>query len=264
MYSEEKKTEELTENFINDMPMTASTNFEIASDETTSKDAAREESVGTGSTNDKDSSTSEPVTNEAAQQPVILWLPPADNADKIATAKVRELVVLAILTEQEANRVVKTHNDICEAIKNLSANKRKVSQGAVSKSINNELKDKRFSIDKKIYMFNYDNKKGYQLLCITPEREAHEYLKNTLTTSKQLFLNNPTGVSSVYGFKIDLDKHEEAEEQFSIMLPTKSLFGFVSTEDTLFVLLDGSYKKFREYANKLRNFFNEDLIWKKN
>ena len=221
MYSEEKKTEELTENFINDIPIAESSDMEIAIEETVSKNSAGE----------KDSTISEPVTNKGTQRPVILWLPPSDNADKIAAARVCDLVVLAILTEQEANRAIKTHNDICKVIENLSAKQRIVTQGAVSKAINEKLKDRRFSINEKVYEFCYDAKKGYQLLRKTPEQDAHEYLKKNLIKNNQLFLNNPIGVSSVYGFKIDLDKHKEAEKQFSIMLPTDSLFGFISTTD---------------------------------
>lgn len=186
-------------------------------------------------------------------KPLILWLP--SSAAEIENATVQMLVALVIKKAHDDGQVIKTQDALRKAIKQLSNGTRTASQSQVSKSIT-ELESRVLNIKDKYYVLRHSREYGYQLLPKTYlAQEAHKLLKRDIIESTQLFRNNPTGISSVFGFKIALENHEEAKKLFSKMLPVGSLFGFIPTKDILFVLLDGSSKDFKKSADILRDFF---------
>ena len=192
----------------------------------------------------------------SSKPPMNLLLPRRGITEKTS---VDALIYLAVRNYQrsESREPLRSENQISELIAEMTNPPRRYVQNYISRRLK-EIQERKLLINNKLYTISKKDG-GYQILNVDEERvaECSERLRNMPVSTEEMFFNNPTGVSSVFAFKVPVTKIDDAKETLNEMIGY-DIFKIIAVEDVLIVMLNTASDTFAVSSRLLRSFSKKE------
>lgn len=194
--------------------------------------------------------------NASSKPPMNLLLPRRGITEKTS---VDALIYLAVRNYQRSGKrePLRSESQISGLIAEMTNPPRRYVQNYISRRLK-EIQERKLLIDNKLYTIS--KKDGsYQVLNIDEERvaECSERLRNIPVSTEEMFFNNPTGLSSVFAFKVPIGKIEDTRDTLNEMIGY-DIFKMMAVEDVLIVMLNTASETFSVSSRLLRSFSKKE------